>query len=246
VDGTQPAAGRPLLFPAARRGAAALAAASVLVTGVLGLLLAGHSGAGRVDGWIDGELDARLGSHPHIAVVINLGNPLWVVPICVVIAAACLAARRFRAALLVAIAVPLAGGLTDYVLKPLVDRTNYGSLTYPSGHTSAVAAMAVAGVVLLTGPGRPALPAAARWLLSAALLALIPWVAVGLVIAHFHFFSDTIGGAGVAIAVVLGTALALDGAAAWLGARAAPPGREGAGPPDRGGISERARELPRA
>ena len=215
-------AGRPLLFPAARRPAAVLIAACVIVTGAIGLLVAGHAGPGRVDGWIDGEIDARLGGHPLLADVNNLGDPRWVVVICTVAVLACLLARRYRAALLVAIAVPVAGGLADHILKPLVDRTNYGSLTYPSGHTTAVAAMALAAVLVLTGPSRPALPAALRGLLSAALLALIPLVAVSLVVVHYHFFSDTIGGAGLGAAVTLGTALGLDAAAARLGARAAP------------------------
>jgi len=239
---------RPLLYPAGRGPAAALAIACVIITAVLGLLLAGHSQPGRLDGWVDGHIDARLGRHPHLADLTYLGDPFWVVVICAVAVAACLLARRWRGALLVAIAVPVAGGLTDHILKPLVDRTNYGALAYPSGHTTAVAAMAVVAVLILTGPGRPPLPAALRWVLSAGLLALIPCVAVGLVIAHYHYFTDTIGGAGVGIAVALGTALVLDAAAARLGTRAAPAEPEPAEPdPARhGGIPAAARELPRA
>ena len=236
-------AARPLLDPAARGPAAATVIACVIITTALGLLLAGHSQAGRLDGFLDGHIDARLGSHPHLADVIYLGDPSWVVVICAVAVLACLLTRRWRGALLVAIAVPVAGGLTDHILKPLVDRTNYGALTYPSGHTAAVATMVVVAVVILTGPGRPPLSARLRGVLSAGLLALIPWVAVGLVIAHYHYFTDTIGGAGVGIAVALGTALGLDWAAARLGARAAPPEPD---PAARDGISAPARELPRA
>jgi membrane-associated phospholipid phosphatase len=236
-------AGRPLLHPAARRPAAALATGCVIITAVLGVLLAGHSRAGRLDGWIDGHIGAWLGGHPRLADITYLGDPSWVVVICAAAVAACLLARRWRGALLVAIAVPVAGGLTDHILKPLVDRTAGGSLEYPSGHTTAVATMVVAAVLILTGPGRPALPAALRWVLSAGLLALIPCVAVGLVINHFHYFTDTVGGAAVGIAVALGTALALDAAAARLGRRAAPADPDPAG---RGGISPPARELPRA
>lgn len=238
-------AGRPLLYPAVRRPAAALAIAGVAVTTALGLLLAGHSQPGRVDGWVDGELGARLGSHPHLADVIYLGDPVWVVVICAAAVVACLLARRFRGALLVVIAVPAAGGLTDRILKPLVDRTVDGTPIYPSGHTAAVTVMAVAAVLVLTGPGRPPLPAALRGLLTAGLLALIPWVAIGLVIAHYHYFTDTIGGAGAGTAVVLGTALGLDAAAARLGARAAPGAPDPAGPAGRG-IPAAARKLPRA
>jgi membrane-associated phospholipid phosphatase len=247
VAGTQRprTAGRPLLHPAARRPAAALVIACVVVTAALGLLLAGHSRPGPVDGWVDGQLDARLGRYPQLAAVNNLGDPLWVVVIAAAAVAACLLTRRFRGALLVAIAVPAAGGLTDHILKPVVDRTSNGALTYPSGHTAVVTTMAVAAVLVLTGPGRPPLPAAPRWLLSAALLALIPCVAVSLIIAQYHYFTDTIGGAGVGIAVVLGTALGLDAAAARLGARTAPSGPDPADPAGRDGIPAAARELPR-
>jgi membrane-associated phospholipid phosphatase len=236
-------AGRPLLYPAARRPAAALVIVAVVVTAALGLLLAGHSGSGRVDGWVDGQIDARLGRLPHLTDFIYLGDSLWVVVIAAAMVVACLLTRRFRGALLVAIAVPVAGGLTDHILKPLVDRTSNGALTYPSGHTAAVTTMAVAAVLVLTGPGRPPLPAALRWLLSAALLALIPCVAVALVIAQYHYFTDTIGGAGVGITVALGTALGLDAAAARLGAPAAPAEPDPAG---RDGIPAAARKLPRA
>jgi membrane-associated phospholipid phosphatase len=236
-------AGRPLLHPAARRPAAALAIACVIITAVLGVLLAGHTQPGRLDVWLDGHIDAGLGSHPRLADVTYLGDPFWVVVICAVAVAALLLARRWRGALLVAIAVPLAGGLTDHILKPLVDRTAAGALEYPSGHTTAVTTMTVAAVLVLTGPGRPPLPAALRGVLSAGLLALIPLVAVGLVIAHYHYFTDTVGGAGVGIAVALGTALGLDAAAARRGARVAPAEPDPAG---RSGISAPARELPRA
>jgi membrane-associated phospholipid phosphatase len=237
-------AARLLLFPAARRPAAAVAIAGVIITVSLGLVLAGHSHPGPVDAWVDGELNARLGGHPRLTDIIYLGDPSWVVVICAVAVVACLLARRFRGALLVAIAVPVAGALCDDVLKPLFDRTAFvGAPIYPSGHTAAVTTMALAAVLVLTGPGRPALPAALRWLLSAGLLALIPLVAIALVLAHYHYFTDTVGGAGVGIAVALGTALGLDAAAARLGARAGPGEPDPAG---RDGIPAPARELPRA
>jgi membrane-associated phospholipid phosphatase len=213
---------RPLLYPAARRPAAALVIACVIITGVLGGLVAGQSRADRFDARADGRISAWLGGHPRFTDIIYLGDPLWVVVICAVAVAALLLARRWRGALLVAIAVPLAGGLTDHILKPLFDRTSQGALEYPSGHTTAVTTMVVAAVIVLTGPGRPRLPAGLRWGLTAALLALIPWVALGLVIAQYHYFTDTIGGAGVGTTVALGTALGLDAAAARLRRRVRP------------------------
>jgi membrane-associated phospholipid phosphatase len=215
-------AGRPLLYAAARRPAAALIIACVIITGVLGGLVSGESRADRLDAWADGHINAWLGGHPRLADIIYLGDPFWVVAICAVAVTALLLARRWRGALLVTIAVPLAGLLAEHILKPLFDRTSQGALEYPSGHTTAVTTMAVAAVIVLTGPGRPRLPAGLRWAVSAGLLALIPWVAIGLVIVHFHYFSDTIGGAGTGITVALGTALGIDAAAAWVGRRLRP------------------------
>jgi membrane-associated phospholipid phosphatase len=235
-------AGRPLLYRPAWPTAAAAVIACVIVTAVLGVLLAGHPEPGRVDRWIDGHLEARFGDHSLLAHSAYLGDPYWVAGICTAAVLACVLGRRLRAALLVLIAVPAAIVLTDSILKPLIDRTFYGNLTYPSGHTTAVATMAVAAAVVLTGPARPPLPAAVRWLLSAAVLAVIPVVAAGLVVIHYHYFTDTIGGAGVGTAVALATALGLDAAAAGLAARRAPARREPAG---RSGISAGARELPR-
>jgi membrane-associated phospholipid phosphatase len=234
-------AGRPLLWPAARPAAVAVVAACVIVTAVLGILLAGQTRPGQVDRWVDAHLEARISASSLIGRSADLGNPNWVVIICAAAVLACLLARRFRAALLVSIAVPVAGGLTDDVLKPLIHRTFTGDLLYPSGHTTAAAAMAVAAVVVLTGPGRPPLPAPLRWLVSAVLLAVIPVVATGLVVIHYHYFTDTVGGAGVGIAVALGTALGLDAAAAWIGARAASAREEPAG---RSGVCAGARPAP--
>ena len=236
-------AGRPLLWPAARPAAVAVIAGCVIVTAVLGILLAGHTQPGPVDRWVDGHLEARISASSLIARSAYLGNPNWVVIICAAAVLACDLARRFRAALLVIIAVAVASALTDHVLKPLIHRTFSGNLTYPSGHTTAAATMAVAAVVVLTGPARPLLPVALRWVLCAALLAVIPVVAAGLVVIHYHYFTDTVGGAGVGTAVVLGTALGLDAAAAWMGARRAPGRGE---PASRSGAPAGVTQAPRA
>ena len=47
---------------------------------------------------------------------------------------------------------------------------------------------------------------------AAAMIALAP----ALVAVHFHYFSDTIGGAAVGTGTVLATALGLDALTAWL------------------------------
>jgi membrane-associated phospholipid phosphatase len=232
------AAGAPLLAPASRRRAAVLTAACVIVTAALGAAFAGQDAPSALDRRADSLIVAWLGGIPHIGAVTHVATLPIAGPVCLAAVAACAAFRRYRAALLVTIAVPVSVGLTESVLKPLVGRTNGGGLTYPSGHTATVTAMTVSAVVVLTGPGRPALSAAARRLLAGAALAAIPVVALALVVIHYHYLTDTIGGAALATAVVLVTALALDAACARLARR----DRQS----EPRGIPEPARELPRA
>jgi membrane-associated phospholipid phosphatase len=234
---------RSLLPAPARLPAAALVAACVVVTVVLGLLVAGQHQAGTADARIDAALQARLAGHVRaVEAMIALGNVLPSTIVTVAIAVICLAARRYRGALLV-VAIPLAVSLTEYALKPLFGRTLAGLYAYPSGHVTVAAAIVMTVVVLLTGPGRLPLPAPLRLLLVAAALAELTAVAVGVVAAGMHYATDTFGGAAVGTGTVLAAALALD----WLGARwraAAPPPAE----EDRAGagMTAAARGLPRA
>lgn len=234
---------RSLLPRSARLPAAALVAACVLVTVVLGLLVAGQHEAGPVDARIDAALQARLAGHVHaVQAMIALGNVLPSTIVTVAIAVICLAARRLRGALLVA-AIPLAVTLTEYVLKPLFGRTLAGLYAYPSGHVTVAAAIVVTVVVLLTGPDRLPLPAPLRWLLVAAALAELAAVAVGVVAAGMHYATDTFGGAAVGTGTVLAAALALDWLAARRGPGAPPPAEEDR---DAAGMTAAARGLPRA
>jgi uncharacterized protein (DUF427 family)/membrane-associated phospholipid phosphatase len=214
------AAGRPLLPAGLRGAAAALVAACVIVTAVMGAWLAHRTLPGTVDGHVDGWLVAHADRGRRVLLAASsLGDTSRVVVICAVAVVACTLTRRYRGALLVAIAAPLAGAVTEYLLKPLLHRTISGHLAFPSGHVTGVAVMAVAAVVLLTGPARPPLPAPWRWSLAAVALLTVPAAALSVVIGHYHYFTDTIGGTAVGTAAVLATALVLDWAAARLDRR---------------------------
>ena len=65
-------------------------------------------------------------------------------------------------------------------------------------------------VVLATGPRDGRALAGLRVVLAAGALALGCAVAIGLVIARMHYFTDTIGGAAAGIGVTLTVALGLD------------------------------------
>jgi membrane-associated phospholipid phosphatase len=121
---------------------------------------------------------------------------------------ACVLRRRYGEAAFVAISVPMAAALTELVLKPLIGRTSWGD-PFPSGHVTSVAALATALTVLLartpTGVPRPLRLALAftAFLIAAA-------VALGVIGANMHHFSDTVGGAAVGAGTVLLMALVLD------------------------------------
>jgi membrane-associated phospholipid phosphatase len=238
--------GRPLL-PAGGRSLALLTVlACMIIVAAMGAWLAHRSQAGPLDARVDHWLDVHLTTGRGLVLrARGFGNPQWVTVICAALVLASLALRRYRGALLAAIAVPLAGGITEFALKPLFDRRIHGFLSFPSGHVTAVSAMAATGIVLLLGPARPPVPVAARWLGSAVAVLVVLTVAVSVVVGNFHYFTDTIGGAGVGTGTVLATALALD----WLSQRltrrrAAAREPATSEPAARDGISAAARGLP--
>jgi membrane-associated phospholipid phosphatase len=211
VSRTQRPAARPLLPPAARRPALAVLAACVLVTAFLGVLFAHQSQPSWLDAVIDARIRAALGGHRALLNgVALLGTRGPMVAMTAALVAACLVTRRWRGALLAAIAVPAAAAVTQYLLKPLVGRTLHGYLVFPSGHTTGVFALATVLTVLLTGPLRPQLPAAARILLILAAFVVASATAVAMIGLDAHYFTDTVGGVAVAVGVVLATALTLD------------------------------------
>lgn len=202
---------RPLLPAAVRPRAAAAVAVCIAVVAVLGTWLAHQSRAGWLDNAVDTRVRATLGAHPAILkLLVLLGDPAQVTWITAALVVACLLTRRWRGAVLVAICVPAAGFLTEHVLKPLIDRTSQGHPDFPSGHATAVFALAVSCTILLACLLRPRLPAAVRLAAAAILLLVAAAVAAAVIGLGYHYFTDTIGGTAVGTGVVLATALVVD------------------------------------
>lgn len=209
--GQRPRVTGPLLPAALRPWAVALLAVCVAVTALLGLWLMHQSQASGLDSVIDWGL--RVNLYRQRAILIRIGelaDPRQTTEITVALVLACLVTRRWRGALLVAVAIPAAGALTEYLLKPLFDRTLDGHLEFPSGHSTGAFAMAAVCVVLLLGPLRPPLPDTLRKFLAVAVALTAVSVAVAVVALDFHYFTDTVAGAAVGTGVVLATALLLD------------------------------------
>jgi membrane-associated phospholipid phosphatase len=231
ANGGQGSADRllPLLPAAARRPAAVIAGCCAVLTLVLAVLVAHTSGPGTLDRGADHWLITHLASHHRAMVLLmDLGEPAQAAIIAVAIIAACLAVRRLNGAALTVISYPVAAGLTELVLKPAVGRSLGPFTVYPSGHTSRAVALATIIAVLLIRPAATRRRQALRLTAIAACALLSAGVAVAMISLQFHYFTDTVGGAAVSIAVVLATTFPLDrpGVLHWLEAAGSRFGRK--------------------
>jgi membrane-associated phospholipid phosphatase len=211
VDGTQLRPARCLLTAAARRWAAGLLAGCVLLVAGLGVLFAHHTQAGGFDRAVDAPVLSWFSGRPELA--LHLAYPGSVVPaavLSVVIAAACLLTGRLSGAVLAVAAVPVSVELDELLLKPLFHRTYLGVLSYPSGHTTAISALAMTLTVLLLVPPHTGRPWALRAAAPAVAWVLTVLVAVGVMGLRWHYFTDTVAGAAVSAGTVCALALILD------------------------------------
>lgn len=192
-----------------RRAAAATAVLSAVVVLALGLRYEGLGTPTRTDERLDGLVAGwTSGSSRTADLVQNLGNPVPVVLMAGLLGALALATGRRRLAVL-AVLGPGLTGLATTGLKPLFDRTLSGTPAYPSGHTAALTALAIVAALLLAsliGVGT----VASGLLLAVLALGAGTAMAVALTTLDIHYPTDTIGGFGTAVAVVLGVALVLD------------------------------------
>jgi membrane-associated phospholipid phosphatase len=219
VRGIRLRPGRPLLAPSARPWAGGLLACCAILVTVFGVLFAHQAKADWLDHNVDAPVITWLGGRVGLGLwLIAPGSPVPAAAASAVIVIACLLAGRLNGAVLAAAAVPVANGLVEGVLKPLVHRTYLGSVVYPSGHTTSIFALAATVTVLLVIPPRPARAGAVRVLIPAAACAAGVVVAVSLIGLRFHYFTDTVAGAATGIGTVCGLALVLDlpSARRWL------------------------------
>jgi undecaprenyl-diphosphatase len=194
-----------------RRPAALLAAGCVVVTACLAVAFAHQGRPHRLDAAVDARIRSLLGSHHEpLHLLSQLGGLLSVTGLTAALVLACLVTRRWRGAVLAALAVPAAVALTEFVLKPLVGRSIDGYDSFPSGHATAMFALATTCAVLLANPPRPRLPRAVRLLLVAGAVLVAVAVPVAMVALGFHYFTDIVAGAAVGIGTVLLVALLID------------------------------------
>jgi membrane-associated phospholipid phosphatase len=149
---------------------------------------------------------------PDLAVIqalASLGDPAVAGVLVAGLAGAAAVARRWSGVLLTIVGTLAAVAITELVLKPLIGRLSYGHLSFPSGHTTAVVAVALSAVILLAGARWPR-SSALRLVVGLAVVTVAVGVAISLIAEHVHYATDTVAGACVAVASVLTVALALD------------------------------------
>ncbi|MET9460084.1 phosphatase PAP2 family protein [Streptomyces canus] len=207
--------GRPapaILPPSLRARLALVAALAALVVVVLAVLYAGHGQPGRVDSWlIKPTEDSVRPPWRRVALALDfLGEPSGSAMVVAAAVTGCLLLRRPRAAVLMVAGAGFAVG-TATLLKHLVGRTIHGAdnLSYPSGHTAFLTALAFVAALLATdrlGLGRTA---GTSLVLAAALVAgaAMGWAEVAL---GAHYPTDALGGWCTALAVVPATAWLVD------------------------------------
>jgi membrane-associated phospholipid phosphatase len=203
--------GRPLLGPAARQWACVLLVGCAMLVAALGVLFAHQTTADWLDHAVDSRVVGGLQHRPSLAVWLAFpGSRRPAIALTVLIVVGCLLARRLNGAVLAAAAVPTAVGVNDGLCKPLFHRTYLGVLSYPSGHTATMFALAATVVVLLCAPPRAVRARTLRIVIPAAACVLGGVVAVGVIGLRWHYFTDTIAGAAVGIGTVCALALLLD------------------------------------
>ena len=202
---------RPLLSQAVRPWAAWVLLSCAVIVTVLGALLAHQTRANGFDRAVDAPIIRAFSDHQVTAYLLGRpGSELPAFLMVVAIVAVCLLAGRLSGALLAALGLAVSEGLTEEVLKPLFHRTYVGSVVYPSGHMTAIAALAATVTVLLLLPPQPARARVLRYLVLAAAYVLVVAVPVGLIGLRWHYFTDIVGGAAVSVGTVIAVAFILD------------------------------------
>jgi membrane-associated phospholipid phosphatase len=201
---------RPLLADRARGPAVVVSFLAIIVVGVLGMRYANQTAAGSLDRTLDTFIRTHLRRYESlIRALVMLGNPLPATIVVAAVAVAAAIARRWSGVVLAIGGTLAAVTITELILKPLVMRLRYGHLSFPSGHCTTVAAVAIATSILLTGAQRPR-SLAVRLVAGVVPIVVAACVAVGLIAEHIHYATDTLAGCCVAAATVLTVALVLD------------------------------------
>jgi undecaprenyl-diphosphatase len=185
-----------------------------LIILALGLIYHDTSSAAPVDARIASAIAAHINSDQRVLrFIVRLGDPLPIAAIVVILTLSALLLKRPRAAVL-ALVGPSACGVAIELMKPLVGRTYHGILTFPSGHTTGITAVATVVAVMAVTFTRSRLLMAITMAVAGVLIVAIV-MAFALLAQHLHYPTDTLGGFLTAMVIVLASAFCIDAIATY-------------------------------
>jgi undecaprenyl-diphosphatase len=206
----------PLIKPQARPAALRVVIAAPLVFGLFTVILWHKYGPTGLDRLVGRHLITNpygYGSAGTRAIA-NLGGPVWIPVLTTVAAIVLLGLRHWRAVALLVIVTPLASALSEWLFKPLIDRSmvhgTVSATAFPSGHATGIFTFGFALSTIALGAAATPRARLVALLVSVAAATAGIAVSLALVAAQYHYITDTVGGALVALTVVLGTALLID------------------------------------
>lgn len=185
-----------------------VALACLLATAVLGFAVAHGTGPYGFEEPALNWLGPRSATHSWALLAEILAAPAVFVAL-VVTLAVCRSRRAAPRVLFYAVLALAALLISEHIAKPLVQRTYYGELTFPSGNVTAACAMAVAMWLALY-------PLLGRLARSLALLIGIAWVllmSLAVIGARWHTPLDAFGSILLSVGVVTGGAAVLESVA---------------------------------
>ncbi|HEY1969348.1 MAG TPA: phosphatase PAP2 family protein [Pseudonocardia sp.] len=205
-------AGPPFLSDRWRVAIACVAVVSVVGVAACGWRYAGDRAPGRLDNAIDSHLIPLGEAHYRpFAALAALGSPAVMVLVMIVLLVAVWRTHRYWPAGALVVAGPLLAELTtEMLLKPLFDRTHYGELSLPSGHSTSITAEFTVFLVVFVAVGLPQ-----RVWLRHLLVAAGGFAVFGVCFAEValdqHYSTDVLAGVFVGACVTAMVTLVLDG-----------------------------------
>jgi membrane-associated phospholipid phosphatase len=204
---------RRLLSRRLRPALGCLVVAGIALITVLGFGVAGTSTPatpGRfdraVDGWLIAHFDHDVGLVHALA---DFGNAVPMIVTVLVLAGALRWLGRPLGALLAVGAPAVAIAVTEWILKP-VSRAHGSGPSFPSGHATVFCAVVFVVIVVVVDQSPPRLTRSIQAVVVLAAAGLAGCVMAALVAAQYHYATDVLGGACVALVVVLGLAFMID------------------------------------
>jgi len=182
-------------------------------TVVLAIVFAGQDVPSAFDRWmlavIEPTVPVPKATFTPAWFVSTAGDPPFAAVFVLVLGIVCWRTGRRRLAALT-VAATIVNGIFSTVLKPVIGRTiNDGHTSYPSGHTAWLTGMGIVVGLLLADHLRAGRVAGLALVLGLALAGglVMGWAQTGTIV---HYATDTIGGFGLALALVPGTAWLVD------------------------------------